>query len=194
MDLPMLCFVRHGETDWNRAGRLQGSQDIPLNDLGLEQARAIGPLLDTIHPEVRDFRFVSSPQQRARTTMLLAREGLGLPSEGFALEPRLRERSWGAWEGLTMAEVKAEDPQDLGAYKADRWDMAPPDGESYVMLTERLAPWLDSLREPTVAVSHAGVARALLALLTDMTPDDLPTLAIPQGRVLVFEGGAHRWV
>lgn len=189
-----LYFVRHGETDWNREGRMQGSRDIPLNELGRVQAEAVAPLLATVDPAVRTFSFVSSPQTRARATMMLVREKLGLPPETYAVDDRLRERSWGDWEGRTLQEVKLANPEATRAYKADRWNDPPPGGESYAMLSERISGWLSTLREPTVVVSHAGVARALLGLLTAMSKDELPTLAIPQGRVLVFAPDGYRLV
>lgn len=193
-DLPMLCFVRHGETEWNRLGRMQGSRDIPLNDLGRTQAVAAGRALSTVHPDARLFDFVSSPLARARATMELIRGVLDLDPRDYVVDERLRERSWGAWEGRTMPEIKQAAASDLGAYKADRWDVAPPGGESYADVCERVAAWLDGLRRPVVAVSHAGVARAVLALVAGLPKADLPTAEIRQGHVLVFEAGAHRWV
>ena len=92
-----LLLVRHGETDWNAEGRLQGHTDRPLNDFGRRQARALAERLaqDEIHA------IYASDLSRARETAEIVGLRLGLP---VALEPGLRERSWGTWEGLTGAE------------------------------------------------------------------------------------------
>jgi len=92
-----LLLVRHGETDWNAAGRLQGHTDRPLSDSGREQARR---LADELAEEQLDGIY-SSDLARARETAEIVGERLRLP---VALDPDLREKDWGTWEGLTPAE------------------------------------------------------------------------------------------
>jgi broad specificity phosphatase PhoE len=92
-----LLLVRHGETDWNAEGRLQGHTDTPLNELGRRQARALAEELAGDGIEA----VYSSDLARARETAEIVGARLGLP---VALEPDLRERDWGTWEGLTGAE------------------------------------------------------------------------------------------
>ena len=92
-----LLLVRHGETDWNADGRLQGQTDRPLSDFGRRQARR---LADELAAE--DFEAIySSDLARARETAEIVGERLGLEA---ALDPDLREKDWGTWEGLTAAE------------------------------------------------------------------------------------------
>ena len=92
-----LLLVRHGETDWNAEGRLQGHTDRPLNEYGRRQARG---LADELADEELDAIY-SSDLARARETAEIVGERLGLP---VVLDPDLREKSWGSWEGLTPAE------------------------------------------------------------------------------------------
>ena len=92
-----LLLVRHGETDWNAEGRLQGHTDRPLNEYGRRQARG---LADELAGEELDAIY-SSDLARARETAEIVGERLGLP---VVLDPDLREKSWGSWEGLTPAE------------------------------------------------------------------------------------------
>jgi broad specificity phosphatase PhoE len=93
-----LLLVRHGETDWNRDGRWQGGSDTRLNDLGREQARALAEQLDG------DIDVLySSDLARARETAEIVAAKLGLE---VRLDPRLRERGFGSWEGLTMPEIE----------------------------------------------------------------------------------------
>lgn len=194
MPRSLICLVRHGETDWNRVGRLQGMQDTPLNPRGRDQAAAAGRLLATIHPEVAGFDFVASPLSRARTTMELMRAAMRLPPTAYRLDDRLKELTFGRWEGMTLRELAQHEPVGAKAREADKWGFVPPGGESYAMLSQRVAVWLEEVEVPTVAVSHGGVARVLLGLMGGVRQIDLPTFEITQGRVLVFEAGRYRWV
>ena len=190
-----LYFVRHGETDWNVAGRLQGQRDVPLNGRGRDQASAVGRLLrDMLAANVAELDFVASPLQRTRETMGLLRVAMGLPADPFAMDDRLKEIAFGRWEGRTWRDIRKSEPATAQARDADRWGYVPPEGESYAMLAERVKPWLSSLEGDTLVVSHGGVARVFLTLLGGMAPGDAPTAPIEQGRVLVFEAGAARWV
>jgi broad specificity phosphatase PhoE len=122
-DTRLLFVFRHGETDWNRAGRLQGAIDVPLNSTGLAQAEALAERL-------RPFRLdavVSSDLTRAWTTARIVAEGLGLP---LFSEPGLRETAVGEAEGLLWEEAKTR----FGAGLTERWnsddDVAFPGGET----------------------------------------------------------------
>jgi len=92
-----LLLVRHGETDWNAEGRLQGQTDRPLSDFGRRQARQLAEALEGEELEA----IYSSDLARARETAEIVGERLGLPVE---LDPDLREKDWGTWEGLTSVE------------------------------------------------------------------------------------------
>lgn len=192
-----LLFIRHGETDWNVAGRLQGQHDIPLNARGCEQAAAAGRTVAKIiraDAAGSALAFVASPLGRARRTMELARAALGLPPHAYATDARLMELSFGRWEGLTWPEVQALAPEAAVARETSKWDFSPPGGESYAKLAQRVAPWLDELCGETLVVSHGGVARVLLALLGGMPHERASVANIWQGRVLVFKAGGFTWV
>ena len=115
-----LWFIRHGETDYNREGRLQGQQDTPLNAKGREQASAVGRALRKLAgPEMAALdaasAFVCSPFQRTRRTMELARQAMGFDPQAYALDDRLKELTFGAWEGFTWPEIEARDPAAAAA-------------------------------------------------------------------------------
>ena len=188
-----LYLIRHGETDWNRQGRLQGSQDIPLNELGRAQAAEAAKRLARLRPDFASLDYVASPMLRARETMSIIRDALSLGTEDVRLDPRLREITFGAWEGLTWPELTLQDCEGARARMRDKWNYVPPQGESYAMLAQRLAPWLDSLTQETVAVAHGGVARALMVLAAGHDPTEAADADIRQGQVLVFQGGRMRW-
>ncbi len=195
---PRLYFLRHGETDWNVEGRLQGRQDIPLNALGREQAaragRRLKDLLASAGLRPQDMLFQSSPLGRTRETLEIARRAMGLPAEGGAFDDRLLEFTFGRWEGLTWPEVCVLDPVLAAARGADKWNFCPPGGESYAQLAGRLAPWLTEQDRPSVVVSHGGVARALMRLIGNLSEQRAPVVNVWQGRVLVFSQDRFDWV
>ena len=192
MAAPTIYYIRHGETDWNVEARLQGQQDIPLNARGCAQGTHCGEILRDLF--VRDGRdpaaldYVSSPLQRARATMELARAGLGLPPEGYRIDPRLTEICFGRWEGFTIAELQTRDPQGVVARAHDKWDFVPPGGESYKVVAARMREWYAGLERDTVVAAHGGTARGLMASLGIAKPAAAPLIDIAQGVVYVFEG------
>lgn len=189
-----LFLVRHGETDWNREGRLQGGQDIPLNALGREQAAEAARRLRALTPDFAQSGYVASPMQRARETMTILRRELGLPPEDFRTEDRLRELTFGAWEGFTWREVRKAERELAQARERDKWGFVPPGGESYRMLAERIRPVLEGLAADTVMVSHGGVARAVLALVGAVGTAEAARVDIWQGKILVVEGRKATWM
>jgi broad specificity phosphatase PhoE len=192
MARPTVYYLRHGETDWNVGGRLQGRRDIPLNAKGRGQATHCGEILrdlfkrDGIDPASLDY--MSSPLGRATQTMELARAELGLQASGYALDERLAELSFGDWEGFTIAQLHNSDPVHISQREHDKWHFVPPGGESYKMVAARMAAWHDSLTRDTVATSHGGTARCLMAHLGIAKPAAAPLIDITQGVVYVFQG------
>ena len=198
MPAPVIYYIRHGETSWNAEGRLQGVQDIPLNDLGRSQAAHAGNILaDLFARDGRDksqLAFVASPLIRARATMELVRGELKLPVSGYALDDRLREIGYGKWEGSTLPEMQLADPDLYAKRQTEKWTVSPPGGESYVEVQARMQDWYNSVQGDTVAVAHGGTARALMVALGIETPLSAADLTIEQGAVYVFrDGGLQKY-
>lgn len=193
MPVPTIYFLRHGETEWNALGRLQGTRDIPLNARGRGQAvHAAGVLADLFKRDGKDraaLPYVSSPLGRARQTMELVRGKLELPFADYSLDDRLREIGYGTWEGLTLAESQATDPEVYARRLADKWTVAPSGGETYAAVQLRMLDWYESLLVDTVAVAHGGTCRALMVALGLETPASAAELYIEQGAVYVFREG-----
>jgi probable phosphoglycerate mutase len=191
--VPTIYYIRHGETEWNAQGRLQGVQDIPLNNLGRQQSLEAGHILaDLLARNGRSeasVGFIASPLGRARQTMELLRGSLGLPLSGYAIDDRLREIGYGEWEGSTLSEMRAQDPDLFACRQAEKWTVAPPGGETYVSVQARMTDWYRGLTADTVAVAHGGTARALMVALGLKTPESAADLPIDQGAVYVFADG-----
>ena len=194
MPAPVIYYIRHGETSWNALGRLQGTQDIPLNDLGRLQAAHAGNILAGLFArdgrEKSSLGFVASPLIRARATMELVRGSLRLPHDGYALDDRLREIGYGQWEGSTLPEMQLRDPDLFAKRQTEKWTVSPPGGESYVDVQTRMQDWYASVAADTVTVAHGGTARALMVALGIETPLSAADLTIEQGAVYVFRDGA----
>jgi broad specificity phosphatase PhoE len=155
-----LLLVRHGETDWNRNGRWQGGSDTSLNDLGREQAQALAEQLDGSIDVV-----YSSDLARARETAEIVAAKLGLE---VRVDARLRERSFGSWEGLTTSEI-----EDRFADSHRRWregvGAGADDAETFEDFSARVNDFLaDVLRlhpgENVLVISHGGSIRVIHAL------------------------------
>ena len=198
MPVPVIYYIRHGETQWNADGRLQGAQDTALNDLGRRQAARSGHVLaELLARDGRDrsrIPYLSSPLLRARTTMELMRGALNLPALDYATDDRLREIGYGQWEGFTLAEMQAADPAFFAKRLADKWRVAPEGGETYAAVQRRMREWYDQVRGDTVVVAHGGTARALMVALGFETAQSAADLPIAQGAVYVFgEGGLKKY-
>ena len=191
---PTLYFMRHGETDWNAEARLQGQRDIPLNDTGRAQAGEAGRKLATVLKEPDSLPWVVSPMGRTRDTAELAREALGLPVDLYSLDPRIKELTFGDWEGNTWKELRVHSLEMVKARYDNKWNFVPPNGESYAMLRDRIKGWLDTVTQDLVVVSHGGVARTLFVLLTGMTGAKAADADIWQGKLLVFRDNKAEWV
>jgi broad specificity phosphatase PhoE len=147
-----LALLRHADTAWSAAGRIQGRADVPL--LG-------GISLDFSF--CRGMRVVTSPLSRCVQTAAL----LGAPDA--PREPRIIEMDWGEWQGRSLAELREALGDSMAQNEARGLDFRPPGGESPREVGMRVKSWLlDVAREgiPTLAVTHRGVIRAVLAQAT----------------------------
>ncbi len=194
--MAVLYFIRHGETDWNAARRLQGQTDTTLNDVGRTQAHCHARVLLEGDPRIGRFDFVASPLARARQTMELVRSSLGLAPSAYRIEPRLSEIHLGDWQGYTWDENRIRNTSSVAARDTDAWaTRAPgPGGESYADLSARVLLWFGELTQDTVAVSHGGVQRCLRGHLTPMASAEIPRLDAPQDKVLVLRGAQLHWI
>ena len=156
-----ICFLRHGPTEWNVQGRVQGHTDIPLSDAGLARMQNLAPP-DPFGPSSA-VRVFSSPSRRARQTA----EALGWPAP--TVDPRLMEQNWGRWEGLIRAEMLARDGEDCFAKAGLGGEFMPPGGESTNALMARVAAFLKDVASnqgDALAIAHLGVLRAAYTLAT----------------------------
>ena len=158
-----IVLWRHGQTAWNLEGRLQGQSDIPLDEVGREQARHSARLLAALHPH----SIVSSDLIRAADTAATLAALVKLPVQ---LDKGLRETFVGDWQGLTDAEIKANFPENEAAWRADR-SVRRGGGEIESEVVARAVPAINAALESVpargtlVVVSHGGTIRVAIGRL-----------------------------
>ena len=176
-------MLRHGETVWNREGRIQGCLDSPLTERGLSQARRQAQILSS---RVRaQCPVYTSPLRRARRTAEIACADFGELHD----EPRLAELNMGDWQGLTIDEISATEAGRIAFEQGGYWKFLAPGGERFEDACHRARGVLERLDGPTIVVTH-GVTSVLLRLLAQgLDPGQFDDLDVPQGVVFAIEGG-----
>lgn len=149
----MIYLCRHGQTEFNLAGRYQGAMDSPLTALGEAQARRMGETLARLIDDPAGWRIVTSPLGRAHRTAEIIGQALGHTS-GLELEPRIAEVSMGEWDGLSIEDLAARRPTDVPY--AERY-FGGPGGETLSVFSSRIADWLASAQcEPRLIAVSMG--------------------------------------
>lgn len=155
----MIYLVRHGQTEFNAARRMQGHLDSPLTALGRAQAQAAAARLRREIPDTSGWRIVASPLGRTQATARIIAEALNLPIE---IDHRVIEVSCGDWEGRLRDELTAEHPELSGSLDLI---FRGPGGETYDDVHGRLTHWLEDLEAEAdrklIVVSHGGSGRVL---------------------------------
>ena len=188
-----ILFVRHGETVHNRERRMTGQGDSPLTLTGLRQAEAVGRLLEGRYgAALATWRWVASPLFRAWQTAVIAADVVGVPTARLAFDDRLKEMTWGRWDGLTAAEIAALDPELWQARIDDRWTVPPPGGgETQRDIITRAEGWLADLPADArvVAFGHGALGRALRCAYQGLPDAAMLAMDEPQGSVFRLVGG-----
>lgn len=179
MSLRRLVLLRHGQTDFNAAGRMQGHLDSVLTESGLAQATRVAPDIARMAPD----RLVTSDLRRAADTADVLGAACGLPVK---VDVRLRETHLGQWQGLSVVDVEAGWPGAISVWRSDPgW--APPGGESRIEVVDRARPVVDELDAefgaadgpPTataVLVAHGGMIAGLISGLLELPTSTWPSI------------------
>lgn len=179
-----LYILRHGETAWNTERRMQGNKNSDLTELGRRQALAVGRALKaeldlTPGPTV----FWRSPLGRVRETAEIISRELGLGAADWREDDRLKELSYGEWEGRSWQEIEAVRPNALNDWKADPHGFCPPGGETHFELRRRSAEFLAEVVAAgvrTVVVGHGVSGAVVRGLHLGLTAEAMFVLPKPQ--------------
>lgn len=174
-------LIRHGQTEWNLQGRLQGSKDSPLTERGRKQAAAVANSLKNEPPTFLH----TSPLGRARKTAEMIAKSLGISME---MDERLSENRFGQAEGLTLDQIDKRWPGFRESRELDKWNVPWPEGESYgdvdarlkEFIAGKLAPELGELEAgPLGIVGHQSMNMVLLGQLLGLDPSLVLQLGQP---------------
>ena len=186
MEFPELFILRHGETEWNAARRMQGRLDSPLTSRGREQAQAQGAILARAGVRVDSHHFRVSPQGRAMDTARLVLNGWGVTPE---IDPRLAEIDMGAWQGLTLDEIEARAPGIFDTFPGLGWYDHCPGGERLADLRDRATKVLAGLQGPSVLITHGMVSAAMRTVVLGLPEAAIADMPGGQGVVYHLAGG-----
>lgn len=175
-----IALLRHGHTAWNRAGRIQGRLDVPLDDEAREQLSRL-----CLPEPYEDWALVASPLGRAVET---ARLVAGRSPE---IVPELIELDWGEWQGKRGLDLVADTRSGYRHLEEWGWGFQPPGGESQAMAWKRVEPWIAAARGTMVAVTHIGIIRILLARATGWEFTGSPPLLVKRNRLFVINVDAE---
>jgi probable phosphoglycerate mutase len=180
-----IYLIRHGETEWNVAGRFQGKLDSALTNAGISQAEAIANKLADLN--IQADAFVASPLGRARQTASIIANRTILPNLLF--DDRLAEVSVGSWDGLTHYDIDAQWPRLLDGSTHFDWFFRSPDGESYDAVFQRAECWLRERQGVTVAVSHGLISRLIRGAYIGLPKTEALSLPVPQDVIWRLSNG-----
>ncbi len=178
---PVLYFVRHGETVWNRMQRLQGRADSPLTlrgvELAIAYARGLAAELEIQHVQGCDLNIYSSPMGRAVQTATLIADVLGMSTDQIESNELLAEHDVGSWSGRSWREIEAQGGPGREALRD--WNLEPPRGESRSAVLERARSWLDAFgnSSTSIVVSHGGFSRCLRGAYLGLELDQILELS-----------------
>ena len=194
MPNPLIYYIRHGQTDWNAEFRFQGQRDIPLNAKGENQADENGRKMRELIGSGEGLDFISSPLGRARETMERVRIKMGLPRQGYQLDERLLEISYGDLEGTTLGELKANNNPLHRYRKANAWRFQPNNGESHELVLGRVSKWHASLKGDCVVAAHGAIGRVVRYYLLGLDEQEAARFAFPQDKICMIRKGEERFL
>jgi broad specificity phosphatase PhoE len=184
--MPTIYLIRHGETEWNRIGRMQGTLDSPLTERGCAQASQVGQILLHELGAKPIVNFISSPLGRALQTAEIISKVLDI---SFTTDTRLMEISLGDWNGYTYSEILKNWRESLFNTNDDNWYFHSPTGETYDDVKTRVSSWLVDVRHDTIAVAHGISGKVLRGAYARKSEDETLVQAEPQDAVYRLRDG-----
>lgn len=184
---PELYILRHGETEWNAEGRMQGALNSPLTAVGRQQAGRQGAILRSI--DLTGFDIISSPQGRAFETAAIA---LARQVNHVHTDPALREIGVGTWAGKLRSELaKGMDLIEGPDGALELYEYAP-QGEGFGALEARCMAFLDQVQKPSVLITHGITSRMLRAIATGSDRSGIADIGGGQGIVFHLKNDVQK--
>jgi len=193
---PTIYLIRHGETEWNLEGRYQGQKNSPLTQKGREQARLNALKLKKEIKNFDEVKIFSSPLGRAKDSAFIICDALNIERERIIVDERIKEFDYGIFEGQLKSFCQTAYAQEFNAREADKWSYQIEGGESYEMVSQRLQPWFDEIKEETmvIVIAHEMINRTLRGLYFDFEHNKTLKLRQPNDLVLFLQENGERSV
>jgi len=181
----MILICRHGETQWNIQQRKQGRQDSPLTLNGIKQGSMLAKELDGFITSDSPI-ILCSPLCRTKQYASIICDTVGIPYSLIEFDDRLKEHSFGEWEGLNEVQIEELYPGMVKAREASWWDYEVPGGESYALLERRLTPFVEGLNicEDYVIIAHEMVSKVLRKILLGLSEQECLSLKHDHGAIM----------
>ena len=194
---PLLVLMRHGESIWNREGRLTGRVDVPLTEEGRREAAAAAGRFPRLQIDVA----YCSPLSRARETAGLFLAALGCGTVPLIPEPLLLEKHYGILQGLNKERVRERYGDETYHLWHRSWEIGPPNGESLQEVADRVYPFFFQVVEEdlrlgkrVLLVAHGNLIRTLIKLVEKLSPEEVEEVAVATATPLVYQLTAAGWV
>jgi len=193
---PTIYLIRHGETEWNLEGRYQGQKDSPLTQKGREQARLNALKLKK---EIRNFdevKIFASPLGRAKNSAFIICDELNIDRDRIIFDERIKEFDYGIFEGQLKSFCQTAYAQEFNARETDKWSYQIEGGESYEMVSKRLQPWLDEIKDEKIVIvmAHEMINRTLRGVYFNLEHNKTLKLRQPNDLVLLLQGDEEKSV
>ena len=188
-NFPTILLIRHGETKWNTEGRYQGVLNSDLTQKGKEQTKANAVKVGKVFNINKPFKIFSSPLGRAKESSYIICDTLGVDKNRIIFDERISEFNYGIFEGKTKDECKRDYPQLFIQREANKWAYQIEDGESYILVANRVKLWLESIKNEkfVVVVAHEMVNRVIRGLYCKLDSDSILLLRQSNNTVIKLE-------
>jgi len=193
---PTIYLIRHGETEWNLEGRYQGQKNSPLTQKGREQARLNALKLQKEIKCFDEVKIFSSPLGRAKDSAFIICDELNINRDRIIFDERIKEFDYGIFEGQLKSFCQTAYAQAFNAREANKWNYQIEGGESYEIVSQRLQPWLDEIKDEktVIVIAHEMINRTLRGLYFDFEQNKTLKLRQPNDLVLLLQKNGERSV
>lgn len=191
MSSETIYLLRHGQTEWNRKGILQGQLDSPLTEKGRRQVQVIGDYLAHTLTSKDDIHIECSHLGRARATAEILRQTLGLERSQLSSTELLAELHLGEWQGMDKASIESRWPGSQAQREQDKWHFRIPGGENYDLLAQRAHAWLTQKRTAaiTIVITHQQFSNVLRGIYGKLTQTEILQLVHEQNCFFQLRNG-----
>ena len=187
MNYPTIILVRHGQTIWNEEGRFQGRLNSPLTKKGELQAKENALKLRKNIENMGNIKIFSSPLGRARDTALIICRELGINTDSIIFDNRIIEFNYGIFEGKKREDMMNR--QEFQDREADKWSYKIENGESYILVKDRVKDFLDDIKneKKVIVVAHEMVNRTIRGVYCNYNKDIILDLKQPNNVILLLQ-------